>query len=127
MKKIKAAGFHLKQASPDSAVTGRPGRRVLLCTHVQFPATHHNNVNDMPAIEASGAAAALEPLVKPVELSFPLPKAPETKIHVHLTINATSIVLFLTTVYEGNIPIGAPLGSFVYALPDVSRAYSDVF
>jgi hypothetical protein len=80
----------------------------------------------MPAIEASGAAAALEPSVKPVELSFPLPKAPETRIHVHLTVNATSIVLFLTTVYEGNIPSGAPLGSFVYALPDVSRAYSDV-
>jgi len=126
MKKTEPAGFYLKQAPPYSAVTGRPGKRVLLCTHVQFPTPHHSNVNDMPAIEASGAAAALEPSVELVELSFPLPKAPETKIHVHLTINATSIVLFLTTVYEGDIPTGAPLGSFVYALPDVSRAYSDV-
>lgn len=76
----------------------------------------------MPAIEIPGATAALEPSVKPIELSFPLPKAPETKIHVHLTINTTSMVVFLTTVYGGDIPPGAPLGSFVYALPDVSRA-----
>jgi hypothetical protein len=74
----------------------------------------------MPVVESSDAAAALEPSVKPIELSFPLPKAPETKIHIHLTINTTLIVLFLTTVYGGDVPTGAPLGSFVYALPDVS-------
>jgi hypothetical protein len=85
---------------------------------------NHRDVNAMPAIEASGAAAALERSVKPIELSFPLPKAPETKIHVHLTVNTTSIVLFLTTVYGGDIPTGAPLGSFVYALPDVSGVYN---
>jgi hypothetical protein len=77
----------------------------------------------MPVVETSGAAAALEPSVKPIELSFPLPKAPETKIHVHLTINTTSIVLFLATVYGGDVPTGASLGSFVYALPDVSGVY----
>jgi hypothetical protein len=85
---------------------------------------HHRDVNAMPAIETSGAAAALERSVKPIELSFPLPKAPETKIHVHLTVNTTSIVLFLTTVYGGDIPAGSPLGSFVYALPDVSGVYN---
>jgi hypothetical protein len=85
---------------------------------------HHRVVNAMPAIETSGAAAALERSVKPIELSFPLPKAPETKIHVHLTVNTTSIVLFLTTVYGGDIPTGALLGSFVYALPDVSGVYN---
>jgi hypothetical protein len=73
----------------------------------------------MPAVENPGTAA-LEPSVKPIELSFPLPKAPETKIHLQLTINTTSLLLFLTTVYGGDIPTGAPLGSFVYALPDVS-------
>lgn len=76
----------------------------------------------MPAVEGSGTAA-LEPSMKPIELSFPLPKALETKIHAHLTINTKSIVLFLTTVYDGDIPTGAPLGSFVYAIPDVSRIY----
>jgi hypothetical protein len=77
----------------------------------------------MSTREIPADAAALEPSVRPVELSFPLPKAPETKIHVHLTINTTSVVVFLTTVYGGDIPTGASLGSFVYALPDVSRTY----
>jgi hypothetical protein len=60
-----------------------------------------------------------QPAGKPIELSFPLPKAPETKIHLQLTINATSLLLFLTTVDGGNTSAAAPLGSFVYALPDV--------
>ena len=55
----------------------------------------------------------------PVQLSFPLPKAPETKVHVHLTVNSTSLLLFLTTISGGNPSSGAALGSFVYALPDV--------
>ena len=82
-----------------------------------------HDVNTMPAVEISGTATALESSVKPIELSFPLPKAPETKIHIYLTINTTSIVLFLTTVYGGDLPTGAPLGSFVYALQDVSGIY----
>lgn len=57
--------------------------------------------------------------VGPLELSFPLPKAPESIIHIHLTINTTSILLFLTTTMNGNISTPANLGSFVYALPDV--------
>jgi hypothetical protein len=56
---------------------------------------------------------------QPIQLSFPLPKAPETRIHVHLTIRTTSILLFLTTL-NGDTSAVAPLGSFVYALPDVS-------
>lgn len=60
-----------------------------------------------------------EPSVKPIELSFPMPKAPETRIHLHLTIQMTSLLLFLTTALNGNTSEAAPLGSFVYALPDV--------
>jgi hypothetical protein len=74
----------------------------------------------MPASQDSGATAVWDASAKAIELSFPLPKAPETKIHAHLTIHITSVVLFLTTVYGGDNPTGAPLGSFVYALPDVS-------
>ena len=73
----------------------------------------------MPAIEHAGPAL-IEPSAKAVDLSFPLPNAPETKIHLRLTINAASLLLFLTTVYGGDAPTAAPLGSFVYALPDVS-------
>ena len=55
----------------------------------------------------------------PIGLSFPLPKAPDTRIHLLLTIQATSILLFLTTTLNGDIATAPPLGSFVYALPDV--------
>ncbi|KAH7418372.1 hypothetical protein BKA64DRAFT_635501 [Cadophora sp. MPI-SDFR-AT-0126] len=54
---------------------------------------------------------------RPIQLSFPLPKAPDTRIHVHLTVQATSILLFLTTAMNGDTST-VPLGSFVYALPD---------
>lgn len=58
----------------------------------------------------------------PIQLSFPLPKAPETRIHVHLTIQSTFLLLFLTTTLNGNTSNVAPLGSFVYALPDRMNA-----
>ena len=58
---------------------------------------------------------------QPIQLSFPLPKAPETRIHIHLTIQTTSMLLFLTTTLNGDTSAVAPLGSFVYALPDVSN------
>jgi len=64
-------------------------------------------------------AAMDVPSGKPIELSFPLPKAPDTRIHMQLTIQKTSILLFLTTAVNGDTSTVAPLGSFVYALPDV--------
>lgn len=79
----------------------------------------------MPVIQEPGEVA-LEPSTRAIELSFPLPKAPETKIHLQLTINATSLLLFLTTVYGGDAPTAAPLGSFVYALPDVSLIFDSI-
>jgi hypothetical protein len=56
----------------------------------------------------------------PIELSFPLPKSPDTSIHIHLTLRSTSVLLFLTTATNGDTATPATLGSFVYALPDVS-------
>jgi hypothetical protein len=52
------------------------------------------------------------------ELSFALPKAPETQVHMSLTLQKLSILLFITTL-NGEQSATAPLGSFVYALPDV--------
>ena len=86
----------------------------LVCNY--DPTCH---LNTMPAIQES-SGANLEPSVQVIELSFPLPKAPETKIHLRLTIGTISLLLFLTTVYGVDAPTAAPLGSFVYALPDVS-------
>jgi hypothetical protein len=68
---------------------------------------------------ANNGAAISEPSSTPIELSFPLPKSPDTSIHIHLTIRATSILLFLTTSSNGDTLTLAHLGSFVYALPDV--------
>ena len=62
----------------------------------------------------------MEPFLKPIELSFPLPKAPHTMLHTHLTFLATSTMLFLTTAAVGEATSSvAPMGSFVYAMPDV--------
>ena len=50
---------------------------------------------------ANANAEMAEVPFRPIELSFPLPKAPETRIHLQLTIQTTSILLFLTTVLNG--------------------------
>ncbi|KAF1914775.1 hypothetical protein BDU57DRAFT_453081 [Ampelomyces quisqualis] len=53
----------------------------------------------------------------PTEVSFPLPKAPHTNIHLQLTDNGLNLVLFLTTVTPESAS-SSPLGSFVYAMPN---------
>jgi hypothetical protein len=61
------------------------------------------------------------PSSKPLELSFPHPKASHIILHAHLTFLATSTTLFLTTTAVGeSASTLAPMGSFVYAMPDVS-------
>ncbi|KAE9379074.1 hypothetical protein N431DRAFT_327489 [Stipitochalara longipes BDJ] len=67
---------------------------------------------------ANTAAEAVGQSGHPVELSFPLPKSPDTRVYLRLTIQATSILLFLTTAMNGDTSTATPLGSFVYALPD---------
>jgi len=61
-----------------------------------------------------GAAGSSPPL----ELSFPLPHASETSVHLRLILTTATIVLFLTTLSNGDTSTLAPLGSFVYALSD---------
>lgn len=58
-------------------------------------------------------------LLKPTELSFPLPKSPHVNLHIHLTCLATSTLIFLTTTSIGDSNVARPMGSFVYAMPDV--------
>ncbi|KAL7625533.1 hypothetical protein AAE478_004753 [Parahypoxylon ruwenzoriense] len=60
-------------------------------------------------------AAAVD---EPIQLSFPLPRSLDTKIHLRLTIKSKVITLFLTTVAVGDEDKSTPMGSFVYALPD---------
>lgn len=59
--------------------------------------------------------------VNPIEISFPLPKAPHAILHGHLTFLDGCVVVHLTTSEFGESGSSlAPLGSFVYAMPDVS-------
>lgn len=61
------------------------------------------------------------PTVKPTEVSFTLPKAFHTTAHVHLNFLGHCAMVFLATSSPadsgGSIK---PMGSFVYAMPDVS-------
>lgn len=54
----------------------------------------------------------------PISVSFPLPHAPQTNVHVQLHDNGPNILLFLATSTPESSN-AAPLGSFVYAMPNV--------
>jgi hypothetical protein len=54
----------------------------------------------------------------PIEVAFPLPKAPHTNINLQLHDNGPNITLFLTT-STPDAASSVPLGSFVYAMPNV--------
>ncbi|KAF2462029.1 hypothetical protein BDY21DRAFT_277993 [Lineolata rhizophorae] len=58
----------------------------------------------------------------PIQLSFPLPHGIQTRIHVHLTIQKLSVLLFLTTVTAESSNAPAPMGSFVCAMPNRTNA-----
>jgi hypothetical protein len=53
----------------------------------------------------------------PVDVSFPLPNAPHTNIQLQLRNNGPNLTLFLTTTTPDSAS-AAPLGSFVYAMPN---------
>lgn len=55
----------------------------------------------------------------PTELAFDLPHSPGLRINLHLTVKATSILLFLTSTNADSSQSAASMGSFVYAMPDV--------
>ncbi|KAI0422030.1 hypothetical protein F5X98DRAFT_190874 [Xylaria grammica] len=58
------------------------------------------------------------PPSEPIQVSFPLPRGMDTKVHMRLTIQSKAILLFITTVAAEDSDKPAPMGSFVYALPD---------
>jgi hypothetical protein len=58
-----------------------------------------------------------------LQLSFPLPNSPDSKVYLQLTNHQHAIVLYLTT--SGQTSGGScPMGSFVYAIPNVSSFHS---
>lgn len=56
-----------------------------------------------------------------LQFAVPLPKSPHSTIHVHLTVFTTCSMLFLTTGEAEGPGHLAPMGSFVYAMPNVSH------
>lgn len=70
----------------------------------------------MPSKEASGT---------PIAVSFPLPRAPQTEIHVQLINTGVSLLVFLTTTTP-TPSAAAPLGSFVYAMPNVRSPFVSI-
>lgn len=58
---------------------------------------------------------------KPLQISFPLPRAPNARVNLHLTVHSKFLLLFVTTTSpEHDSGVTAPVGSFVYAMPNVS-------
>lgn len=63
---------------------------------------------------------------QPVQLSFPLPRAPNARVNLHLTVYPAALMLFVTTTSpEHDAGSTAPAGSFVYAMPNVSPPASN--
>lgn len=73
------------------------------------------------------ASTTAEPLTngthtegKSMELAVDLPHSPGLRVNLRLTVLANSILLFLTSSSAESGQGAAAMGSFVYALPDVS-------
>ena len=56
---------------------------------------------------------------KAVQLSLPLPRSLDTRIYIRLSTRAKAIMLSLTTASQDELGSAAPMGSFIYALPNV--------
>jgi hypothetical protein len=55
------------------------------------------------------------------EFSIPLPRSVDTRIYMRLSTQAKAILLSLTTSSLDELGAASSMGSFVYALPDVSH------
>lgn len=53
------------------------------------------------------------------QISIPLPRSLDTRLYIHLTVRPKSILLMVTTASADEATTPTPLGSFVYAIPDV--------
>lgn len=63
----------------------------------------------------------MDSISQPIEISFPLPKAPHAILHCQLTfLEACSLIHLTTTELGQSGSSTTPMGSLVYAIPDVS-------
>ena len=82
------------------------------------PSAQHTNQQDGMAEHAvvNGDAASSQQVY---QLAFSLPRAADTTISLHLTNTQHTLLLFVASSTIGAPAVTAPLGSFVYALPNV--------
>jgi len=85
--------------------------------------TTHKMASPSQTSTADVSLATPVPTETPVQLSISLPACPQTKLHIHLTPQPNTTLLFLTTATP-ETPQPPPLGSFVYAIP--SRTGKDI-
>lgn len=57
-----------------------------------------------------------------LQLALALPRNQQMTMHVHLTFSRTNAMILLTTATTGEAAGLAPMGSFVYAMPNVRVA-----
>jgi hypothetical protein len=61
-------------------------------------------------------------LSETVEMSVSLPMSLDTRIYIRMSTQAKAITLSLTTAAQDEMAAAKPMGSFVYALPDVCHS-----
>lgn len=70
-------------------------------------------------------ALASEPSFKVHEFSFPVPKSLHAILHIHISVLGGCTLVHVTTTTIGETTgSSVPLGSFVYAMPDVRKRCS---
>ncbi|KAB2571655.1 hypothetical protein DBV05_g9708 [Lasiodiplodia theobromae] len=75
-----------------------------------------------PPALSNSASAKQQQQQKPLQISFPLPRAPNARVNLHLTVHSKSLLLFVTTTSpEHDSGVTAPVGSFVYAMPNLAN------
>ena len=72
---------------------------------------------------ASRASETIAGPATAVQFSIPLPHSPDTRVYIHLTSQAKATVVFLTTAAADELGTLTPMGSLVYALPDVRAGF----
>lgn len=117
---IIALAVHLKQ--PCSSVGRSSGTsRLGICgSHQALEPAASSCSSSAVKPNPQQAPLAIASAMETFQLSFPLPRSLEARIYVHLTIQAKSVMIFLTTAAADELGTPPPMGSFVYALPDVS-------
>ncbi|KAF4547540.1 Hypothetical protein D9617_40g012790 [Elsinoe fawcettii] len=70
------------------------------------------------SVQQLPVANGTSPAAEPIQLAVPQPFTPTARLHIHLTILATTLILFVTSGGSDSGTSGAAMGSFVYAMPD---------